>query len=185
MISTKINISGFHGRIHGPNERLLDPFSLLGQSSNPYMIYSLCRVDLRQSKMQLNIWCKWLIPFWVGWLFSFCGVVQYYENGSVIKTEVFLMLRAAVDLTEEWLNVLSQIFMGYEYIENEKLFVFHCFSYILSTLKSIYGRDVTFRVTVEFLRFFRIKYRFRQSVQQSISVALYDVLVKEPNIANI
>lgn len=95
------------------------------------------------------------------------------------------MPRAAVDLTEEWLNVLSQIFMGYEYLENEKLFVFRCFSYILSTLKSIYGRDVTFRVTVEFLRFFRIKYRFRQSVQQSISVALYDVLVKEPNIANI
>lgn len=58
MISTKINISGFHGRIRGPNERLLDPFSLLGQSSNPYMIYSLCRVDLRQSKMQLNISCK-------------------------------------------------------------------------------------------------------------------------------
>lgn len=55
MISAKINISGFHGRIRGPNERLLDPFSLLGQSSNPYMIYSLCRVDLRQSKMQLNI----------------------------------------------------------------------------------------------------------------------------------
>lgn len=95
------------------------------------------------------------------------------------------MPRAAVDLTEEWLNVLSQIFMGYEYLENEKLFVFRCFSYILSTLKSIYGRDVTFRVTVEFLRFFRIKYRFRQSVRQSISVALYDVLVKEPNIANI
>ena len=77
----------------------------------------------------------------------------------------------------------------YDYVENEKLFIFRFFSRVFSTLQSIYDIDFTFKGTVKCLTLFSHKTPFPpvSATADFCRIVRYSWplrLVKEPNILN-
>ena len=74
MISIEINASGFHRHTRGHNERLLDPFSLVGRSSN--LIFLHCVLDFSEIERSVNEYMIQITYSFLDRLVVFCSVVK-------------------------------------------------------------------------------------------------------------